>query len=83
MRYPLNAHRKELAAAEGARERERKSWRKRFRKASWMMRIWEVISSVCWRVVARGTVSLPFDFSVLLLKKIEFVPRSMGLSLRV
>ena len=48
-----------------------------------MMRIWEVISSVCWRVVARGTVSLPFDFSVLLLKKIEFVPRSMGLSLRV
>jgi 26S proteasome regulatory subunit N3 len=23
MRYPLNAHRKELAAAEGARERER------------------------------------------------------------
>ena len=47
-----------------------------------MMRIWEVISSVCWRVVARGTVSLPFDFSVLL-KKIEFVPRSMGLSLRV
>ncbi len=39
MRYPLNAHRKELAAAEGARERQ-KELAKEIQKAILMMKIW-------------------------------------------